>query len=143
EGRCAGFFRRTPGRARVCVCTQQSGRCAHCEERGENSKERCAQEKGRVIACRERTRSMMLEFKVTFTAGHFHGEEWPPAPARFFQAIVAATHYGAHGLINQQVRDKALRWLEQQPPPLIAASAVVHSCERMLNYVPNYDDKLG
>lgn len=86
---------------------------------------------------------MILEIEVTFTAGHFHGEEWPPAPARLFQALVAASHHGAHGLIHQAVRDEALRWLEQQAPPTILAAGAVQQREHLINYVPNNDDKLG
>lgn len=85
---------------------------------------------------------MIFEIKITFTAGHFHGDEWPPAPTRLFQAIVAATHHGAHGLINQQVRDKALRWFEQNPPPVIVAPDAVRSREHIKNWVPNNDDRL-
>jgi CRISPR-associated protein Csb2 len=86
---------------------------------------------------------MILEIEVTFMAGHFHGEEWPPAPARLFQALVAASHCGAHGLIHQTVRDKALRWLEQQAPPAILADDAVQRCEHLINYVPNNDDAFG
>jgi CRISPR-associated protein Csb2 len=86
---------------------------------------------------------MILEIEVTFTAGHFHGEEWPPAPARLFQALVAASHHGAHGLIHQAVRDEALRWLEKQEPPAIAAPEAVRQRDHLINYVPNNDDKIG
>lgn len=86
---------------------------------------------------------MILEIEVTFTAGHFHGEEWPPAPARLFQALVAASHHGAHGLIHQAVRDEALRWLERQPPPPILAASAVQQRGHLINYVPNNDDKFG
>ncbi len=86
---------------------------------------------------------MILEIEVTFTAGHFHGEEWPPAPARLFQALVAASHYGAHGLIHQTVRDDALRWLERQEPPAILAAAAVQQRGHLINYVPNNDDGFG
>ena len=86
---------------------------------------------------------MILEIEITFTAGHFHGEEWPPAPARLFQALVAASHRGAHGLIHQAVRDDALRWLERQEPPSVCAPAAVQQREHLINYVPNNDDKLG
>jgi CRISPR-associated protein Csb2 len=86
---------------------------------------------------------MILEIEVTLTAGHFHGEEWPPAPARLFQALVAGSHRGAHGLIHQQVRDEALRWLEQQEPPSILAPEAVRQREHLINYVPNNDDGFG
>ena len=86
---------------------------------------------------------MILEIAVTFTAGHFHGQEWPPAPARLFQGLVAASHRGAHGLIHQEVRDLALRWLERQEPPSISAPAANIQREYLINYVPNNDDNLG
>ena len=86
---------------------------------------------------------MILEIEVTFTAGHFHGEEWPPSPARLFQALVAASHQGAHGLIHQAVRDESLRWLERQEPPSILAPEAVRQREHLINYVPNNDDGFG
>jgi CRISPR-associated protein Csb2 len=86
---------------------------------------------------------MILQIEVTFTAGHFHGEEWPPSPARLFQALVAASHQGAHGLIHQAVRDESLRWLERQEPPSILAPEAVRQREHLINYVPNNDDGLG
>jgi CRISPR-associated protein Csb2 len=84
---------------------------------------------------------MILQLEVTFTAGHFHGDEWPPAPARLFQALVAASHHGAHGLLHQAERDAALRWLEQQPPPAILAPEACRQREHLINYVPNNDDE--
>lgn len=83
---------------------------------------------------------MQLEIEVTFTSGQFHGAEWPPAPARLFQAIVAATHRGAYGLFNAKVRDDALHWLESLEPPQICACPATHSRELLINYVPNNDD---
>jgi CRISPR-associated protein Csb2 len=86
---------------------------------------------------------MILEIEVIFTAGQFHGEEWPPSPARLFQALVAASHHGAHGLIHQAVRDEALGWLERQEPPWILAPEAVRQGEHLIDYVPNNDDKFG
>jgi len=86
---------------------------------------------------------MQLEVEVSFTSGHFHGDEWPPSPARLFQAMVAATHRGAYGLFNGQVRDDALRWLESLGPPLIIACPVTRSRERPIGYVPNNDNFLA
>jgi CRISPR-associated protein Csb2 len=40
--------------------------------------------------------------------------EWPPHPARFFSALVAALH--ANETVDPEERE-ALRWLEQQPSP--------------------------
>jgi CRISPR-associated protein Csb2 len=86
---------------------------------------------------------MILEIEFTFPNGRFHGEEWewPPAPARVFQALVAGTHQGAHGLIHREVRDAALHWLETLPPPVILAGAATLGCEGLDNYVPNNDDR--
>lgn len=83
---------------------------------------------------------MLLDIHVTFTAGHFHGAEWPPSPARLFQALVAATHRGAHGLLHSEVRDRALEWLESCPPPTIFAIATQPARELITGYVPNNDD---
>jgi CRISPR-associated protein Csb2 len=85
---------------------------------------------------------MQLEVEVVFTAGRFHGAEWPPSPARLFQAMVAATHPGAYALFNSSVRDDALRWLESLKPPLICACPAVRSQQRLVSYVPNNDDKV-
>lgn len=83
---------------------------------------------------------MHLDIHVTFTAGHFHGFEWPPAPARLFQALVAATHRGAYGLLHSDVRDRALEWLESCRAPAILAIATEPSRELITGYVPNNDD---
>ena len=83
---------------------------------------------------------MHLDIHVTFTAGHFHGFEWPPAPARLFQALVAGTHRGAHGLLHADVRDRALEWFESLPAPAIAAIPTAPARELITNYVPNNDD---
>ncbi|HLV21937.1 MAG TPA: type I-U CRISPR-associated protein Csb2, partial [Polyangiaceae bacterium] len=55
--------------------------------------------------------------------GRFHGTaqgapEWPPAPARLFQALVAGVARGSR--IPDEVVD-AFEWLEHLPPPIIAA----------------------
>jgi CRISPR-associated protein Csb2 len=83
---------------------------------------------------------MQLDIHVTFTAGHFHGVEWPPSPARLFQALVAATHHGAHGLLHSDIRDRALEWLESCPPPAIFAITTELARELITGYVPNNDD---
>ncbi len=84
---------------------------------------------------------MTLHLHITFTAGHYHGAEWPPAPARLFQALVAASHSGAFGLHEPARRDAALRWLEQQPPPLIRAALLTQQHEALVEYVPNNDNR--
>jgi CRISPR-associated protein Csb2 len=86
---------------------------------------------------------MILQITVIFTSGHFHGAEWPPSPTRLFQALVAASYRGAHGLINASVRDDSLKWLEQQTPPVIFAPHSRRNLESLINYVPNNDDERG
>lgn len=83
---------------------------------------------------------MQLDIHVTFIAGQFHGAEWPPSPARLFQALVAATHRGAHGLFQPHVRDQALEWLESCPAPTIFAIATESARELITSFVPNNDD---
>jgi CRISPR-associated protein Csb2 len=83
---------------------------------------------------------MFLNIHVTFTARLYHGIEWPPSPARLFQALVAATHRGAHGLVHAKVRDRALEWLERLEAPIIFAPPATTSQSEIVGYVPNNDD---
>jgi CRISPR-associated protein Csb2 len=83
---------------------------------------------------------MFLNIHVTYTARQYHGAEWPPSPARLFQALVAVTHRGAYGLIHVEVRDRALEWLEGLPSPVILAPKVSTSLDDITSYVPNNDD---
>ena len=55
---------------------------------------------------------------VTFLTGRYHGEEWPPSPARLFQALVAAVMTCGYQEFEPSI-DPALRWLEEQPAPRI------------------------
>jgi CRISPR-associated protein Csb2 len=53
--------------------------------------------------------------------------DWPPSPARLHQALIRATLTGLPTDIREALARealKALRWLEQQPPPEIVASAM-------------------
>ena len=59
---------------------------------------------------------------TVFLHDRFHGmgegsPEWPPSPARLFQALVAGSAIG--GKLPPQM-EGALEWLEQQPAPVIA-----------------------
>jgi len=68
--------------------------------------------------------------------GRYHGEpEWPPAPARVFQALVAG---GSHSGDIDADMAVALRWLESLHPPRIAAPRPC-SGQRLNLYVPNND----
>ncbi len=89
---------------------------------------------------------MELRITVTFADRRFHGRiredelEFPPSPLRLFQALVAASHRGAYGLVNQEARDRALNWLSSLAPPTIEAGTPVESGIGMTNYVPNNDN---
>jgi len=61
--------------------------------------------------------------------------EWPPAPGRLYQALVAGA---ARGLSLADALLPALQWLESLPPPLIAAPR--HTLGQAVSiYVPNND----
>ena len=78
---------------------------------------------------------------VRLHEGRYHGldhryaAEWPPAPARLFQALLAGAARGAAVPVAAQA---ALDWLQTLPPPVIAAPrstpGQVHT-----RYVPNND----
>ena len=77
-----------------------------------------------------------LFFTVRFHEGRYHGAgDWPPAPARLFQALMAGAARGAGA--PQAVRE-ALAWLEGLPPPVIAAPRGSRG-QALANYVPNND----
>lgn len=68
----------------------------------------------------------------------YHGapaREWPPAPARAFQALVAGSARGRN--LPPQVCE-ALAWLESLPPPVIAAPFAKLGA-RLELFVPNND----
>jgi CRISPR-associated protein Csb2 len=57
----------------------------------------------------------LLTDRYAATAHNDRGRaEWPPHPARFFSALVAALHEHEHVDANER---EALLWLEMQPPP--------------------------
>ena len=69
--------------------------------------------------------------------GRYHGRgDWPPSPARLFQALVAGVGLG--GPLKADERE-ALEWLERQPPPVIAAPPAWQSGRGVLFYMPNND----
>ena len=78
---------------------------------------------------------------VRFHEGRYHGldnrkaSEWPPAPARLFQALMAGAARGA--TVPGEVR-AALEWLEALPPPVIAAPRDIPG-QAFTSYVPNND----
>ena len=87
----------------------------------------------------------VLLISVRLHEGRYHGRydnaaEWPPSPARLFQALVAAA--GTDGpLCDEEVQ--TLRWLEKLDPPLVA-SPVMKKGQPFKNYMPNNDlDAVG
>lgn len=92
---------------------------------------------------------MQLQIKLNFATRRYHGRksedklEFPPAPARLFQALIAGSHCGAYGAIHQDKRDRALRWLEALEPPSIESPEVCDAGQGVTNYVPNNDNQLN
>lgn len=82
-----------------------------------------------------------LVLSVRLHDGRYHGvPEWPPSPARLFQALVAGA--GLAGPLGAE-DCAALRWLEGLPAPLIAAPQAAHG-PGLTMYVPNNDlDAVG
>jgi CRISPR-associated protein Csb2 len=85
--------------------------------------------------------SSILLISVRFHEGRYHGMgDWPPSPARLFQALIAGA--GLQGPLKED-HVKALEWLETMQPPLIAAP-VVRKGQSVGNFVPNNDlDAVG
>lgn len=78
--------------------------------------------------------SMALLISVRFHDGRYHGAgDWPPAPARLFQALVAAA-----AQLSLDSARPALEWLEKLDAPVIAAPAM-HEGQNVGLFVPNND----
>src|SRR4051812_43821261 len=73
---------------------------------------------------------------VRFHDGRYHGSgEWPPSPARLFQALVAGA---ARGKTLTEDDRRALAWLELRDAPVIA-SPPMRVGRGYKTYVPNND----
>ncbi len=83
----------------------------------------------------------VLLIAVRFHDGRYHGAgDWPPSPARLFQALVAGA---ARGASLAESDAAALRWLEGLPPPAIATPPAQRG-SGFITYVPNNDlDAVG
>jgi CRISPR-associated protein Csb2 len=81
--------------------------------------------------------SEWLSIAVTFPNGRYHGLEWPPSPARLFQALLAGAMTGRYREKWEEARP-ILEWLERQPAPVIVAG-VAHRAEAYRLAVPNND----
>lgn len=85
----------------------------------------------------------LLTGRYAATAHNDRGRaEWPPHPARFFSALVAALH--DHAVVDQHERD-ALLWLEEQNAPSLRVDPDVKVGRRQVQdvYVPVNDVTLG
>jgi len=82
-----------------------------------------------------------LVLTVRVHDARYHGaDEWPPSPARLFQALVAGA---ARGSVVPVEAHAALEWLERRPAPLIAAPVMAVG-QTFDSFVPNNDaDALG
>jgi len=78
-----------------------------------------------------------VSISATFLTGRYHGEEWPPSPARLFQALVAGVKTGGYRARWPEVNG-ALRWLEESPAPVILARKTAAGGAYRLS-VPNND----
>ncbi|MDW8316143.1 MAG: type I-U CRISPR-associated protein Csb2 [Rhodovarius sp.] len=80
--------------------------------------------------------SRWLCLTLRFHEGRYHGAgDWPPSPARLYQALVAAAARG--GKLPEESA-AALRRMEAWPPPLIAAPPV-RTGQGVTFFVPNND----
>ncbi len=68
----------------------------------------------------------VLDLSIELLSGTFHGEGWPPAPSKLYQALLAgARHRFRRGGGWRGEFETALKWLEGQPAPTIVAPAPV------------------
>jgi CRISPR-associated protein Csb2 len=82
--------------------------------------------------------SNALIIQVRLHDGRYHGEgDWPPCPARLFQALVAAA--GLNGTLASM--HDSLDWLQKQSAPIVGAPRArrVPHLERVMFYMPNND----
>lgn len=78
-----------------------------------------------------------LVLHVRLHDGRYHGEgDWPPSPARLFQALVAGAGLG--GPIGVAEKE-AIEWLEKRETPLVGAPPAWRTRRGVLFYMPNND----
>lgn len=85
--------------------------------------------------------SSALLISIRLHDGRYHGAgDWPPSPARLFQALMAGA--GMSGPLGKDEFD-ALRWLENGAHPLVAAPTM-RDGQSLMFYMPNNDlDAVG
>src|SRR6266851_4757532 len=79
-----------------------------------------------------------LDLTIRFLTDRYHGrgDDWPPSPARLYQALVAGAKTGAAGRQWSDCHKSALEWLELLGPPEIFARAAAIGKAYTI-YVPN------
>src|SRR5579883_871510 len=79
-----------------------------------------------------------LLISVRFYDGRYYGAgDWPPSPARLFQALVAAAPKTGDAL--EQKSRAALAWLEQLDAPVVAVPQKTDGQPDFKLFVPNND----
>jgi CRISPR-associated protein Csb2 len=77
-----------------------------------------------------------LVIHVRFHDGRYHGAgDWPPSPARLFQALVAAA--GLNGQLT--AARESLEWFEALPSAPIIGAPDARRGQRVMFYMPNND----
>jgi CRISPR-associated protein Csb2 len=79
---------------------------------------------------------------TTFLAESYHGQEWPPSPARLFQALIAGACTGSYQQRWKEV-EPVLKALERQPAPEMVARDAVHTASYRIAVPNNDSDKTG
>src|ERR1039458_3115582 len=77
-----------------------------------------------------------LHLVVRFLTDRYHGSDWPPSPARLYQALVAGAKTGAPGKQWSVRHQAALEWFERLGPPEIFARPSLAGKQFTL-FVPN------
>jgi CRISPR-associated protein Csb2 len=85
--------------------------------------------------------SSALLISVRVHDGRYHGAgDWPPAPARLFQAFVAGA--GLSGPLRKE-ESAALGWLERRPRAPLIAAPIARAGQTVTFYVPRNDSDLA
>src|SRR5947209_11013455 len=79
---------------------------------------------------------------TTFLGDHYHGREWPPSPARLFQALLAGARTGTYRQHWDEV-EPVLKVLERQPAPEMIARTPGNTGSYSIAVPNNDSDKAG
>jgi CRISPR-associated protein Csb2 len=83
-----------------------------------------------------------LHIAVRFLSRRYHGEEWPPAPARLLQALISGGRVGANGRSWTSQEAEALQWLEGLEPPEIRTTSAKKGARYSL-FVPDNESDVA